>query len=216
MERSQRKWQIPPYQLHLAYSLKKNWWLKTGFRYSNYSYTNKFQFKTEYDKSKEYEKDDGTFANTVPLQTNNGHFNTRQDIEVNLPNDNALETGDWLFGEFEETQQISLCQMPLGIEYRKENHKLGWQIGASALLNMMSFSDVQLAGEIQSTQDKFATEIVNKEYGSSTTKLLLGAEGSVGLHYRLNKRFTLRTDALFQYNSNFQSRSIQVGVAYRI
>ena len=205
----------PMYYLHVAYSLKKNWWFKTGVSHSNYFHANSFQFKTEYDKSKEFEKPDGTLANELPLHTSNGYFSTTQNIEVNIPDDVALETGNWIFGEFEETQRIRAWQVPLGIEYRQRNNKFGWQIGASALLNMMTFSDTELEGKIQSTQNEFPTKIVNKQYDSSTTKLLLGAQGDIGLHYQLSRKLTLRADVVFQYNPYFLSHNIQMGLGYQ-
>ena len=204
------------YHLHLAYSLKKNWWLKTGVRHSNHFYTNNFQFKSEYDKSKEFVTPDGTIANKLPIQTSNGYFRTNQNIEIKIPDNVVLDSGDWVFGEFEEKQRIRTLQIPIGLEYRQRNKRFGWQIEASALFNRMTFSNIELKGKIQSTQSEFPTKIVNKVHDSSTSKLLFGVQGGVGLHYQINRRFTLRSDVLFQYNPYFLNQNIQLGLGYQL
>jgi hypothetical protein len=189
-------------------------WIKSGVRYSNYFYKNNFQFKTEYDNSREYEKPDGTLANELSLQISNGYFRTTQNVALDIPDDSELETGDWIFGEFEETQRIKTWQVPLGIEYRQRKNKLGWQMEAAAVLNIIEYSDAEIESNVQSTQKIFSTEIVNNKYDSSVTTLLFSAQAGLGLHYQINKNLNLRADVIFQYNPYFTSQNIQMGVGY--
>ncbi|MFT4973044.1 MAG: hypothetical protein ACI9JY_002250 [Saprospiraceae bacterium] len=205
----------PSYYLYYAHSIKNNWWLKTGVAYANYSYTNNFQFKSEYDKSKEFEKSDGTLANELPFQTENGYFRTTQNIQMDIPDNANLETGDFIFGEFEESQRINAWSFPFGVEYRHQKNKFGWQIETSLLLNLLTFSETNLSGKIQSTQTELPIEIVNKTYNPSSSKLLFGVQGGIGLNYRLYKNLSLRADVLFQYNPHFLNQNIQMGLGYK-
>ncbi len=201
--------------LQFAYSLKKNWWLKSGLRYSNYLYTNAFQFKTEYDKTKEYKKSDGSLVNEFSLRTSNGYFQTSQSIEVNITDDKELKKGDFIFGEFVESQRISSWQIPIGVEYRQRIKKFGWQIEACVLMNMMAFSDTKIEGLVQSTQKELQTKIIKKQYDSATSKFLLGAQAGIGVHYKLSTQLLLRADVLVQYNTYYFNQDIQFGLGYQ-
>lgn len=205
----------PMYQLHFGYSLNKNWWLKTGVHYAHYLYKNNFQFKTEYDKSKEFIKPNGTVANELEIETNTGYFRSSQGIQIDIPDDADLKTGDFVFGTFEEKQRIQLWQIPLGIVYRQQNRKLGWQIEGGILFNKMTFSDTAFKGTIQSTQNEFSTEIINKIEDSSTSKLLLGTQAGIGANYQLSQKWVLNTGVLFQFNPHFLNQNIRVGLSYQ-
>ena len=205
----------PFYQLHYAHSIKPNWWFKTGVGFTNYSYSSNFQFKTQYDKTKEFEKPDGTKANKLSLRADNGFFRSAQDIQIDIPNNTDLKTGDWIFGELEEIQQMNIWQVPIGVEYRQRNIKFGWYAEASMVFNFLTFSKRDLNGKIQSTQADFPTKIVNKTYNYANSKIVIGIQGGVGLSYRLNRNLSLRTDLLFHYNSRFFNQNIQAGVGYQ-
>ncbi|MEN0046110.1 MAG: hypothetical protein AAF806_03515 [Bacteroidota bacterium] len=205
----------PSYQFHYGYSFKKDWWLKTGIRHYGYSYTNQFQFKTAYDKSKEFEKPDGSVANELQVQTANAGFQTTQNVVIDIPNDTNLETGDFLFGEFEEQQRINVWQVPIGVEFRQQTKKLGWQLETGLLFNIFTALETELSGNIQSTQSELPLKILDKADDSASSKFVLGVQGGIGLNYQIQKQWLLRADLLFQYQPNFSNQIFQMGVGYQ-
>lgn len=205
----------PMYQLHVGYALNKNWWLKTGLHYARYSHKNDVQFKTEYDKSKEFTKPDGTVVNEFQIQTNTAAFRSSQDIQIDIPDDVDLKTGDFIFGTFDEKQRVQLWQIPLGIVYRQQNRRLGWQVEGGMLLNQMIFSDTEFEGKIQSTQNEFSTKIISKVQDSSSSQLLLGTQVGIGANYQLYQNLTLKTGALFQFNPHFFNQNINMGLSFQ-
>jgi hypothetical protein len=204
------------YHLQLAYSPKRNWWVKTGLRYSRYSLLSNFRFNTKYDKSAEFFTPNGSLANEFFIEKTASGIRTFRSIEIEVDVEGDMETGDLIFGELEERQEITAWQIPIELEYRQRNYRLGWQVGAGLVANLMRFKEANVSGKVKATQVEFPTVVREKEgEPGSTLKPLFGVQAGAGLHYHLSRQLSLRADAVFQYNRHLTNQHFQLGLAYQ-
>jgi opacity protein-like surface antigen len=143
-------------------------------------------------------------------------FVTFRSIEIEVDVEGDMETGDLIFGELEERQEITAWQIPIELEYRQRNYRLGWQVGAGLVANLMRFKEANVSGKVKATQVEFPTVVREKEgEPGSTLKPLFGVQAGAGLHYHLSRQLSLRADAVIQYNRHLTNQHFQLGLAYQ-
>ncbi|NRB49019.1 MAG: hypothetical protein HRU41_15190 [Saprospiraceae bacterium] len=207
--------QTETFHLHLAYSSKTNWWIKAGVQYGEYAYENSYQLKTEYDESKEYTKPDGTVVNTVQLRTSYANLGGTQQVEIDVPDDADLKTGDLTLVDVFEKQRIKAWQFPISLEYRLRNKRLGWQLHAGLLASFWTLEWAEAYGTFESSKYESAIKFEEKLLDSKTTQMLLGIQGGMGVHYQMSQRLHLRADLLFQYQKEAQRQNVELGIGYQ-
>jgi outer membrane protein W len=203
-------------QVHLAYGINDNWWIKTGARYMGYSTEKEYEFEVEYDASNDRLDDSGKLVSDIKLDVKNELFPAIQTLSIVVNDDPNLSTGDALFGEIYEEQAITLWQFPLAVEYRNDNNKLDWHIGAGGVLTRMQYDAEPIVAFVSTIDKELETKFLEKESQSADIKYLMGIQGNLGLHYQLNKNLMLRGDIMFQYNRYLSGQTYQLGISYQL
>jgi hypothetical protein len=104
----------------------------------------------------------------------------------------------------------------LAVEYRNDNNKLDWHIGAGGVLTRMQYDAEPIVAFVSTIDKELETKFLEKESQSADIKYLMGIQGNLGLHYQLNKNLMLRGDIMFQYNRYLSGQTYQLGISYQL
>lgn len=210
---------------HLAFSPFNNIFLKTGIRRSDGQIITESNFIEEYDKSKEIEKAEGGWENSIKIFSGGSSTGSGSDVGITIDEGNEIQEGEKINLEINETTSFDFYQVPMGLEYFIDVKNFQIQFLGGMQWNRMSFSRYELKVSTDNEDIKIEKEdFIDKAYNANedfwTSYIGLGA------NYELTKNLNIRTNYSFDFtltnnlkekysNSRLASRALRVGLVYR-
>ena len=212
--------------LNMAFSPKRNLFIKTGFRKAVFDTHQNIKTGWYYDKDQEYTKPDGTVGNNLALAMNTPYSKQESAINIDVPEDVDIKSGDVLVVHLEEYQTVESYQVPLGLQYFFSENRLQWFLEGGLQWNKMVFSDYKLTAEIEDVKsDQWEVDGIDYFSKPSFSDQFFSAYGGLGINYHLIGNWQIRAAYNCQFNfiknkkefsnSELNSTSINLGLNYR-
>lgn len=182
----------------LAYSPKKNWWIRTGLHLYKVEVSRKSRSITSYDRTTDYINEQGEYILTYT--SNTPYINITRNFDVVIPEDTTLQNQDQLKLTMEEFLYLRYLQIPLGIDYFYGKGKLQVLGQVGGQWNRVSVNGYGYSGKIESTTQEGiisqgSTIIDRKELH----KQFLSAYAGVGLNYEFKPNWQMRAGVNCSY-----------------
>jgi len=186
--------------LSVAYSPKKNLYLRAGFQQTEGKIERIWKISEDYDKSGEYLDAEGKVNNDLNYAFNTPYAAHDGAINVKIPEDTELEDKDNLFAEISDYQVFDYNKVSLGAEYLLNKGKFQWQLNAGLSWNNLSFKEYFSEAEVKVNGEVLQIEKVEIKQKSDANKSFIGLYSGVGLNYNISPHWSVGTNLNYNFN----------------
>ncbi len=183
-----------------AYSPKRNWWIRTGFRVASFETKDFNKVVLAYDASNEYVRP-GFRVNELSMSLSNPYAETESSFDIAIPDDTELNEEDLLEIDLTETQSVQIFQIPFGVEYIQGKNKLQWLWQGGLQWNNIVFDDYNYEAKASSRRQHIEVEKKMEEAAVKKSRQFMSAYAGVGMNYHLTGNWHAK--AAFTYNYDF-------------
>ncbi|MFK7951157.1 MAG: hypothetical protein AB8G11_26485 [Saprospiraceae bacterium] len=183
----------PSIGFHFGYGIKKDFYLRTGFRYANFNINNTYSEDIPYDQSNVYLDDQGTRLNDLVLNSSTPFNTIQQGITVQIPNGTTTSTtNDVLQSTLSNSQNYHFLQVPLGFAYYRGKKKLQLEFQGGLTWNHIRFDDYDFDASFSLNNTNLLVNRSSLISNTINTSTYLGGYLGLGANYRLSDSWQIR------------------------
>jgi len=215
----------PVHGLSIAYSPKKNLYIRAGIQQTKGKTERIWKISEEYDKSGEYLDAEGKVNNDLNYTFNTPYVAHDGAINVKIPEETELEDKANLYAEISDYQVFDYKKFSLGAEYLLGQKKLQWQLNAGLSWNSLSFEEYFSKANVKVNGEFLAIEKVGINQKSESNKSFMGLYSGIGLNYNISSHWSVGANLNYNLNlisnqknefavSDLLAREVGLSVAY--